>query len=440
MLFIGLLAHAVLGNFWLALAASILYGVVPWLFLASRYAADLNTYPAALIVAIYLWVIAVKKGSVWLAGLSGVAWVIAFYSYTPAKLMIPLYLSVLLLCYSSTLKNRGQMAVTCVLVFLCGLIPAAVYSWHHPVLFWSRLSEISAQPSELPFVFTLKDFLARYVDYFSVGFLCGPGSPWFETAYGGMPVLLVACLLPLIAGGYFLFRNFRRDPFWLFLMIAVLTYPLAASLTSEERVWTRTNQAAPLFILIVTVGVKVLWQRSSRWKMAVIALALLGVAESALFFHYYFGAYKALTRLESRAGIYEALVWQPESGPRPKNVYLSQSLLVNKWDVDPIDSYLSAIWGVSLPEIGRYELQGRIPHYKLYNRSIATEPGSLVILKSPVDTYNHVTRKIDQNPNLEDPPPESVLIKTISLPTLPTERPSAIKIYRKHSATTETGQ
>jgi hypothetical protein len=251
---------AVLAVFFLAIS--------PWHVLFSRWAQQGIFVPLWLALALWLF----ERGRLgagrpwWLAG---VALGLAFYSYAPARLAVPLFLAALAWAHRQDIVRNRRAALVALLAFLITVLPTALWlSLHHGEGFarWSHVS-IFGMPGASPLT-VLTQFIANYLRHLSVPFLFlwGDANPrhsipgfgqmhWIE-----LPGLLAALLIALL----------QRRPQDRTLALWFLLAPVAPSLTLESPHALRDIMALPAAHILSAAGTAAIFRGLVRWAHAAL--------------------------------------------------------------------------------------------------------------------------------------------------------------------------
>ena len=216
----------------------------------------------------------------------------------------------------------------------------------------------------------------------------------------------------IIAGFFYVIKNFRRNPYLRFLLYAVLIYPAAAVLTMDRMHCARCMNGAPFWCILAVLGFYFIWTYKRKLRVAVIAVLCFSAIEVSIYFVNYFGKYA----VESRSSFYAPFAETVEYGFRNLSgndtFYVSDSVFFL-----PVDSSFKPSWYVYFLFYGKiapetYQKTG-IPEYiRVYDGKISN-PGILIRMNSRISVDNA------GNPiavlNNEPVPEKSKLIRRIPL-------------------------
>ncbi len=135
--------------------------------------------------------------------------------------------------------------------------------------------------------FVLRRFINNALTPISAGFLFIAGDPNLRHALPNWGMLLKTFLIPLSLGLFFLFsRPSAKLTIFLFLLTALAIIPSALTRDGADHSSRLFMLLLPLTILI-TMG----WIYLGRYRLGILVLAIITLAESFFFFHDYFKHY-----------------------------------------------------------------------------------------------------------------------------------------------------
>lgn len=253
-----LLLHAFRST-WLALAGTVMLALTPWLFTLSRVSFEAISFVflyISLLTAIFFFFDKQKGGffrGLGVGLIAGIAW----YSYTTARLLVPMTLLMSFLVYVGHAKHRTWVSTT--LGFITTLIPAIYLYFHDPVVLFGRFTGLSfLYDPTLSNWDILKQFLQNYWSYFSPEFHLWFGDPNLRhhSGYGGMSTMIV--YISMYAGILCALCNVslsKRSQFKNLILLELLIAPVAASLTEPSHTIRVIHMIVPC-IYIALYGVQ----------------------------------------------------------------------------------------------------------------------------------------------------------------------------------------
>lgn len=303
---LGLIAMEGVGGRGAWAAGFILGGLVPWLFTLSRVAFEVISFPFFITLGWWCWHRAIKSNSLPWFLLSWSAWGMSIFTYSTARMMTPVLVLALVVCY---FRELGSSRVRC-LIGSCpfALSVAFLLSWsvQNPGSLTARFDEISIWKDN-PGIFTsMVRFCANYLTYLSPKFLFLRGDPNLRHHTGQGGELFLVTFPLLLPGIIYAWQN-RRRALERFALLGFLLFPLAASFTEDPYHALRTANAVPFVILLIIWGFRQSWE----WWRGQRALVLLYVAVAVLeiggFYFDYFSSYPNRARNWFNAGLPQVL-------------------------------------------------------------------------------------------------------------------------------------
>jgi 4-amino-4-deoxy-L-arabinose transferase-like glycosyltransferase len=331
-LLVALLASELSHDRRAGLLAALVLALTPWHVHYSRMAWEAVTLGFTGVLALWLYLVARRRGGTLRFALAGAVFGLALYSYTPAKLLVPVLVVALLaiewfdhraglkraawarkqeLLAPEPILQLGPRIVTRDPVPPVGrrqalvLLAALVLVGAPFAVFQTRFNAVSIFRGDDP----LHAFFHAYVAHLDPGFLFVHGDAnarqgWHEdwNRWGE----LLAFTAPLIALA--LVRAVRRRQSEDLLLLAWLAiYPLGAALTAEGIPHaSRSFLGVPLFAILAAEGALVLldWIEARGAKILFAVLLAAGLlANAGLALRYYFTAYAHDARAAWTAGV-----------------------------------------------------------------------------------------------------------------------------------------
>ncbi|MBD3267161.1 phospholipid carrier-dependent glycosyltransferase, partial [bacterium] len=308
-----------------ALWGALFVSLSPWNFLLSRWANQSSLLMAWIplgMVFFYLAVTREKKNWIYLIG-SVFFFLLALYTYAPARLVIP----VLLVCVwgVSLFADRPhgirgarlwKMAGVFWGLFLLGCIPLAQHILFESAQSTSRLSQITIWGDQ-PILPAMLEFIKNYALHVSPGFLFfhGDGNLRHSTAVFGQVHWYV---FPLLLAG--MIRCVRRRE-WIdrLLLVWLFCFPLAAACTRESIPHALRSVFAVPILQILSVYGMMEWEdwikkSPNRFSPTFIIMGkrlwiLSLVICAGLYFFDYYVRYPVYSAVHWEYGYREAITW-----------------------------------------------------------------------------------------------------------------------------------
>lgn len=248
---LGLLAWKMTRRFVIAAAMTLAAWLTPWLFECSRVVLEVAVYPCLL--ALFLlatWRASRKTKWTWLDIIALTA-ILALltYSCSIGRLLGPLLALGLVLL----VPVGGWRPLFGVWLGYAGsLVPMLIFQQSHPGALTNRFRDLTYLSREKPVWASLGEFLRRYGEDIN---------PWRWLITGGTDPrdhlpgtgsMLAAIVLLGLAGLCLVLRYHWRDPWWRFVLYALLVSVVPAALTRNEFSQLRLI-AFPVFFLVLTI-------------------------------------------------------------------------------------------------------------------------------------------------------------------------------------------
>jgi hypothetical protein len=262
-------------------------GFTPWLFAVSRISFEL----IALFPILAFFLCATYRAFEWesqrWAVAAGCAIGLSVYAYSTFRLLAPLHVIAVLLCYAP--KRQGRLLALFVAGAVIASLPFVGYALGHFGNLTERFAGLTYLSSnELSVTDKLWTFLDRYFGYLSPGFLAfdGDANRRHHTGFGGellLPtavLLIVGVLWTLVSG------ELRRRPFVRLLVIGLFLAPVAAALTGDRQHSLRAFSMVPFALLLSAYGIG----RLEKWRIAEV-MVLLTAVNAAVYADDYFRRY-----------------------------------------------------------------------------------------------------------------------------------------------------
>jgi hypothetical protein len=286
---LGLLAYEYCRRADFAYVTAAIFVLLPWGFPISR--SIMSGYTAMLFgMALGWWglVHASRTGSQRSAIIAGFAWAFAMYAHNIGRPICAMLLCLFLLAYNRQLLPRRRSAGVFAATLILLMLPMAIAVLTSPALterfktiaVWSDLVE--------PTVWNVTPMvLQRYFQYFSPQFLFLDGDSQLRhhSGHGGMLFLFMAPLV--LAGIWRCLRGFREEARYRFLLLSLICYPIAASLTISMMHGTRTLNGCIPWMLMALLGAEQLRGIRKKPRLLLIFAILASIEITSYTLHYF---------------------------------------------------------------------------------------------------------------------------------------------------------
>lgn len=257
--------------------AALLMAITPWSIHYSRTGFEYNTYLTLFLISIYTLILSEKKSKLLL--LSGLCWGLTFYTYNPAKLMVPAFWTTWLMVSKAELKLKIISTMILALVS----IPMIIHIIGGDGLV--RFNQVSIMKEES----WPTKVLINYFHHYSPNFLFFEGDKDVPDRHFTKFVPLLLPLLPMLLLGFVVFvRKYEtRKIVWIWGLL----YPLGGVLVTTMSTY-RSIIGLPLLIIISALGgVQVFKSKRYPLKVAGLGLACSILVSCWLSLNYYFKQY-----------------------------------------------------------------------------------------------------------------------------------------------------
>lgn len=248
---LGLLAWRMTRRFAIAAATAVATWLTPWLFECSRVVLEVAIYPCLL--ALFLlaaWRASRKTRWTW-SDIVALASTLALltYSYSIGRLLGPL-LAIGVALLITTGGWRGLVKVW--LSYGAFLVPMLVFHQRHSGALTDRFKSLTYLTSDKPAWTSVGEFAGRYLaDINPSHWLISGGTDVRDHLSGTGSMLAVTVLLGL-AGLGLVVRYYRADPWWRFVLYALLVSVVPGALTVNEFSQLRLI-AFPMFFIVLAI-------------------------------------------------------------------------------------------------------------------------------------------------------------------------------------------
>ena len=288
-----------------AIISAFFLAICPWHIQLSRIAFRGIFFPCLFCLAIFLFFKGLKKPIYF--PLSSCVFGICLYTYTSARVFVPLFLLGLVWLFRKKLwlkENRGYVGLS-VLIFL--LIFIVLFSfWISPQLMKRTDKEIClACIFKNPLYYSL-EYLVYYLSYFYTGYLF-LGHVNRGTSQGGILFLFID-LITVGIGLFFLKKEKNKS--YYFLLIWLFLYPIPSALTkAADNV--RSIIGIPVFSILAAYGVVQLERLFTGQTKTIVRSALITLLTVSFigFVSNYFIGYSRKPPRDFQYGLREAITY-----------------------------------------------------------------------------------------------------------------------------------
>jgi len=284
-LLLGLLAYRRTDHASVAVATIVLAGTTPWLFELGRVAFEVAMEPLFVVLAL----LAVDRASRldrWTPVMAipvALALGAITYVYAGGRLLAPL----LALALAAVLtRERWRWLVTCWVAFALTQLPLLVYSRIHPGALSRRYDATTFVTDDMSRWEIAWRGAANYLQDLQLWHyvVSGDVKPYAHTP--GTSALLAASVVLSIAGVVLIVLRHRADPFWRYVLVALLVSPIPAATTADR---FHALRLAPLAVMLLVVAIPALGAlrdvlpRSRPAHVVVAGLALVAAIQFGIF-------------------------------------------------------------------------------------------------------------------------------------------------------------
>jgi 4-amino-4-deoxy-L-arabinose transferase-like glycosyltransferase len=281
---LGLLAWKMTRRWIVAVAITATALLTPWLFESSRLVFEVALYPALLA----LFLLAVRGAHVkprwgW-SNVVALAITLALltYSYSIGRLLAPL-LALGLGLFGSRERWSGLIKTWISYALLC--LPLVLFHRQNPDALAGRFKALTYLSSENSALANATEFARHYLVNINPWRWLVTGENNIRDHVEGMGSLLGASVALAIAGAAIVLHRHRRNPWWRFVLYALLISPVPASFTANPFPQLRLIAFPVFFLLLMVPAVGWLTKSdASRVKGLVLATAIVLIVAQGLWF------------------------------------------------------------------------------------------------------------------------------------------------------------
>lgn len=286
MYFLGKLLHSKS----LGLLSAFITATMPWLFHYNRTGFEFSLYCTFFTATVFLFVKSSRDKAYIIPAF--IASALTLYTYQPAKLIIPLLLIGIGFIYLKTfLKYRKETLYGLFIFYVISLPLIYTYLTGEAT---ARFDKISVFSAKLTLAHTLFLMIRNYFIQIShIYFLYG--EPTFITRHfiNGLIPLLITTLPFVLIGVFYIFLTFNKSTSRL-LIFWFAIYPIAGAITAEGPFTSRSIIGAPLFALLISLGIIKLVNYSKKFVkiyLSLIFIIFMILINLGFFIHFYFVSY-----------------------------------------------------------------------------------------------------------------------------------------------------
>ncbi len=234
----------------IALAVALLAGLSPWLFEISRLVFEVAIEPV--LIALLLLVVHRAVAGTWRLRHSvaiGLLLAGIVYAYQTGRLLAPFLALGMILFFR---KGRGrQVAATCG-IFVATLVPLGIYALVHPGALQARYHAVTYIHSGISWGRIALDFAEQYGKNMNLWAWLVHGDPNARHHVHGAGSLFFVEVGLALAGIAIVLLRRRSDPWWRFVLFAVVVTPIAGSLTNQT-VHSLRMIALPVLVPVLAI-------------------------------------------------------------------------------------------------------------------------------------------------------------------------------------------
>ena len=291
-----LLTKKITGKEGLAILASFILSVSPWLFIFSRTGYEATAGLFFFLLAIYFFIRSPKEELFFLLGM--VSLIASMYSYTSFRIISPIVLiAILAFAVRRDLKEKLPVIIVSLIIFGASLIPIArlyIYDAGYSraqtfalIPGFEQVYDLAGKPhfqliynrnTGITWWQNMVTIGKNYLSHFSPNFLFlkGDTNPRSQIPGHGQLYLFEA---PLILLGLFAILKSKKVLYFLPL-VALLIAPIPAALTNESPHALRALLAAPSFAMIAAFGIYFLKENIKKLGTGILVIVIVAYALS----------------------------------------------------------------------------------------------------------------------------------------------------------------
>lgn len=274
---LGLLAWKMTRRISAGLVVVLSAWLTPWLYEGSRLVFEVALYPLLTVLFLLALWRASRKQAWQINDIGAIAATLALltYSYSIGRLLAPLFVVGLALF----IKRHGWRSVTKVWLAYAGtLIPLLVFQRHHPGALSDRFTLLTYITPQSSVADVVLEFLSHYFANVNPWRWLATGENNIRDHLAGFGSFLAGTVIMAAAGTVLLWRRYRREPWWQFILYGLFVSVIPASLTRTEFPQLRLIAFPVFFHVLIVPGLA--WLTETN-KMAADVSAPSGSAAKA---------------------------------------------------------------------------------------------------------------------------------------------------------------
>lgn len=301
------LSMRLIQNNLISICGAFVFSVLPWVFPLSRTAiGGFMQMLLGIICGCYFLIDAMGRRSKVSAILAGLSWALAMYSHLTGRPMTAVMLVCFVVALNMLIIKRWKIFGIFVLALFLSLIPMFFYILKAPQILTNRFNSIAVWREGQSVFEAVYGMILRYLEYFHPDFLFISGDGDLRHNIGTGELYLF--FIPLLAAGiYVMIWNFRRNPYYRFILLALATYPIAAALTFSHFHSTRCMNGAPFWCLAAIIGLKFFYSKRKKLGVILVVISVMCIYEISDYMIRYFGRYQNECRASFSANHVEAI-------------------------------------------------------------------------------------------------------------------------------------
>lgn len=348
-LFTYLLARELITSEIATLFSALFIAISPWAIQFSRAAFESNLATLFNLVAIYFFVLSLRKK--WAILFSSLFFILSFYTFNANRIIAPLLLfSLLLFNFRNLLRNKRIILLT-LIISICLLVPSVSYLSDREsrlrfqeVSIFNNLDTIKLSNERIMLdnnsylsillhnrrVLFASEFIKHYFDNFSGRFLFTDGDVNPRLSIQSFGELYIYDIIFLIVGIYFLIKKKKRAFLILLLWIAIVPIPAATARETPHAL--RILSLLPALEIIIGFGfyeIILLIKQKFSYLQKIFLYALFTILLFISFFYYthnYFIHYPLNWSNEWQYGYKEMVKYVTDNQYRYDTIYITEAL------------------------------------------------------------------------------------------------------------------
>jgi 4-amino-4-deoxy-L-arabinose transferase-like glycosyltransferase len=235
-----------------ALYASFIAAITPWIFHYNRIGFEFSCYATFFMTSVFLLVKSSYEKRFIIPFFCLLA--LTFYTYQPAKLLVPLLLIGGLYIYRKNFSKHFTETRTGILCFFIISLPLIITFVTGQAT--ARFNQVSVFSSHVSAFETVKIIVSNYFTQLSPQFLFfqGENTPITRHFTNGLLPLLPVTFPFFILGIIFVIQNIKKSFYQLLLYLLVI-YPVAGAVVASPPFTSRAIIGAPICILFIALGI-----------------------------------------------------------------------------------------------------------------------------------------------------------------------------------------